>query len=123
MDPDECHRSRLVRACDVALSHSKGFQKGRYLHQVTALLLFGGETPQVSTVMTTADDLTRDPMRLGAAHRLVLRRYGRQIRPKAGDRAARGDSAGQRADLLRAGLGRSSAGTRSDIATGTLLGD
>jgi len=30
--------------------------------------------------MTTADDLTRDPMRLGAALRLVLRRYGRQIR-------------------------------------------
>jgi len=30
--------------------------------------------------MTTADDLTRDPKRLGAALRLVLRRYGRQIR-------------------------------------------
>jgi alpha-beta hydrolase superfamily lysophospholipase len=30
--------------------------------------------------MTTADDLTRDPMRLGAALKLVLRRYGRQIR-------------------------------------------
>jgi ATP-binding cassette, subfamily B, bacterial len=30
--------------------------------------------------MTTANDLTRDPMRLGAALRLVLRRYGRQMR-------------------------------------------
>jgi ATP-binding cassette, subfamily B, bacterial len=30
--------------------------------------------------MTTVNDLTRDPMRLGAALRLVLRRYGRQIR-------------------------------------------
>ncbi len=30
--------------------------------------------------MTTADDPTRDPRRLGAALRLVLRRYGRQIR-------------------------------------------
>jgi ATP-binding cassette, subfamily B, bacterial len=30
--------------------------------------------------MTTADDFTRDPTRLGAALRLVLRRYGRQIR-------------------------------------------
>jgi ATP-binding cassette, subfamily B, bacterial len=30
--------------------------------------------------MTTVNDLTRDPRRLGAALRLVLRRYGRQIR-------------------------------------------
>jgi ATP-binding cassette subfamily B protein len=30
--------------------------------------------------MTPADDFTRDPKRLGAALRLVLRRYGRQIR-------------------------------------------
>jgi ATP-binding cassette subfamily B protein len=30
--------------------------------------------------MTIADDLTRDPTRLGAALKLVLRRYGRQIR-------------------------------------------
>ena len=30
--------------------------------------------------MTTADALARDPMRLGAALRLVLRRYGKQIR-------------------------------------------
>src|ERR1044071_1586542 len=30
--------------------------------------------------MTTASDFTRDPRRLGASLRLVLRRYGRQIR-------------------------------------------
>jgi ATP-binding cassette subfamily B protein len=48
---------------------------------VTALLLFRRETYAFEAVMTRShDDLTRDPRRLSAALRLVLRRYGAQIR-------------------------------------------